>query len=216
MQKITKRQKEILQFIYNSYKDKGFPPDFGEFREKLNISSNQAILDHLGSLEKKGFILREEKAARGIKIRPLGYKTLKVNPLFPTLGTSYAGTFTETIEIQGNWAPASGHVQKLEEETFLIKISGDSMINAGILEGDHLLVKSQKEFVSGDIVLAQTPEGTTVKRFISQDSPPYLYLKPENPKHKIILFTSEVEMQGKIIGKFEKGIISSLSQGRFI
>jgi len=216
MQKITKRQKEILQFIYNSYKDNGFPPDFGEFKEKLSISSNQAILDHLGSLEKKGFISREEKAARGIKIRPLGYEILDVEPLLPILGTSYAGTFTEAIEIKGNWAPASGHVQKLEEETFLIKISGDSMINAGILEGDHLLVKSQKEFVSGDIVLAQTPEGTTVKRFISQDSPPYLYLKPENPKHKLILFTPEVEMQGKIIGKFEKGIIRPLVQGKIL
>ncbi len=216
MQKITKRQKEILQFIYNSYKDNGFPPDFGEFKEKLGISSNQAIIDHLGSLEKKGLISREEKAARGIKIKPLGYEILKVDPLLPILGTSYAGTFTEAIEIQGNWAPASGHVQKLEEETFLIKVSGDSMTNAGILEGDHLLVKSQKEFVSGDIVLAQTLEGTTVKRFISQDSPPYLYLKPENPKHKIILFTPEVEMQGKIIGKFEKGIIRPLSQGKIL
>ena len=212
----TKRQKELLSLIYNSYKNDGYPPNFDELKEKLNISSNQAIIDHLVSLERKGLISREEKSARSIKIKPLGYGILGVNPLFPIVGTSYAGVFTEAIEIQGKWAPASGHVQKLEEETFLIKISGDSMVNAGILEGDHLLVKAQKEFVSGDIVLAQTSEGTTVKRFISQDSPPYLYLKPENPKHKIILFTPEVEMQGKIIGKFEKGIVGPITQGRFL
>lgn len=217
MQKeITKRQKEFLLLIYNSYKDNGFPPNFDELRENLNISSNQAIIDHLVGLERKGFIAREQKSARGIKIKPLGYETLGVNPLVPIVGTSYAGTFAESIQIDGNWQEVSQEVQRLKEDVYLIKICGDSMINAGILDGDQLLVKNQQEFVTGDIVLAQTHEGTTVKRFISQDSPPYLYLKPENPKYKNILFTPEVEMKGKIIGKYESGFIKPLVQGKII
>lgn len=213
---VTKRQKELLLLIYNSYRDNGYPPNFDEFKEKLNISSNQAIIDHLASLERKGLILREEKSARSIKIKPLGYEILEVNPLVPIVGTSYAGAFAESIQIDGNWQEVSRDVQQLQEEVFLIKISGDSMINAGIIDGDQLLVKNQPEFVTGDIVLAQTSEGTTVKRFISQDSPPYLYLKPENPKYQNILFTPDVEMKGKIIGKYESGFIKPLVQGRIL
>jgi len=213
---VTKRQKELLGFIYDSYKNNGFPPNFDEIGEKLNIASNQAILDHLASLERKGLIAREEKSARGIKIKPLGYKTLGVNSLASILGTSYAGGFAASYELSGQWQEISKDVKRLAEEVYIIKISGDSMINAGIFNGDQLLVKLQKEFISGDIVLAQTPEGTTVKRFISQDSPPYLYLKPENPKYNIIYFTDEIEMKGKIIGKYEAGSIRPLVQGKIL
>lgn len=212
----TKRQKELLGIIYRSFKDNGFPPNFDELKENLNISSNQAIIDHLKSLERKGLISREEKSARGIKIKPLGYEILGVNPLVPIVGTSYAGAFAQSYEIAGAWQEISQEVQQLQDEVLIIKISGDSMINAGILDGDQLLVKLQKEFISGDIVLAQTPDGTTVKTFISQDSPPYLFLKPENPKHKIIYFTEDVEMRGKIIGKYEQGIIKPLVQGKIL
>ena len=75
------------------------------------------------------------------------------------------------------------------------------MIKAGIEDGDLILFEKTKEFSSGDIVLAQTPDGTTVKRFISQDKSPYTYLKPENPEYKIILFTDEMKMIGKMIKK---------------
>lgn len=216
MKKITKRQEELLGFIYESLKNNGYPPDFDEIKEKLNISSNQAVIDHLNRLEHKGFIKREEKAARGIKITPMGYELLRVNPIAPFLGISHAGPAIETISISGTWKELSKDVNRLEDKVYLIKITGDSMLNAGILDGDQLLVKEQKEFVSGDIVVAQTPEGTTVKRFISQDSPPYLCLKPENPKYKIIYFTEEITLQGKVIGKWVAGEIKPLVQRRFL
>jgi len=73
------------------------------------------------------------------------------------------------------------------------------MINAGIDDGDAVLVQSMKEFVSGDIVFAEIRDEGTVKRFISEDKPPYVYLKPENPNHKNILFTDEVRLKGKVI-----------------
>ncbi len=212
---VTKRQISLLKIIYHSLEENGYPPSFENFKEQLNISSNQAIIDHLHSLEQKGFIVREEKSARSIKISPLGYKALKLPSLLPLVGTSYAGAFAQTFEA-ASWQPLSNHVAKLQEEVYLVKVSGDSMINAGISNGDLLLIKNQSEFTSGDIVLAQSPEGTTVKRFISQDSPPYLYLKPENPKYENILFTPDVDMKGKVIGKYESGFIKPLVQGKIL
>lgn len=210
---ITDRQKQILRLIYNSIKNDGFPPSFEDLRDRLNISSNQAILDHLNVLEKKGYIRREEKAARSITIRPLGFRTLGAPPLVEALGAARAGAFTPTIELTGQWQQLSSDVVRFEEHIYIIKVSGDSMINAGIHEGDRLLVKAQKEFTSGDIVIVHTPDGATVKRFVSQDAPPYLFLKPENPKYDLIPFTHEMEMQGKVIGKISEGRVEQLTLG---
>lgn len=79
------------------------------------------------------------------------------------------------------------------------------MINAGIEDGDVVLVQAQKEFVSGDIVLAHIGEDATIKRFMSIDKPPYTYLKPENPKYNNILFTDEVRLTGKVISVLKNG-----------
>lgn len=80
---------------------------------------------------------------------------------------------------------------------------GDSMINAGIDDGDTVLVQTKKEFVSGEIVYAQVGDEGTVKRFISDDRPPFVYLKPENPKYENIVFTEQVELKGKVISIFK-------------
>ncbi len=81
----------------------------------------------------------------------------------------------------------------------MLRISGDSMINAGIDDGDAILVQTKKEFISGEVVYAEIGDEGTVKRFISEDKPPYVYLKPENPKYENILFTDEVRLKGKVM-----------------
>ncbi|OGD67099.1 hypothetical protein A3F08_00890 [Candidatus Berkelbacteria bacterium RIFCSPHIGHO2_12_FULL_36_9] len=131
-------------------------------------------------------------------------------------GSSYAGAFTETFQLQGQWIQLSNEVKQLSDEVYIIEISGDSMINAGINNGDKLLIKTQIHFKSGDIVVAQTANGTTVKRFIRQNKPPFIFLKPENPNYKHISFTDEVAMQGKVIGKLVSGHWQQLTQGRFL
>jgi len=168
-------------------------------REKLRVISNQSVIDLLKKLEEKKIIKRSQSIARSIAILPLGYKTLKKPLLAPFLGITSAGSAINAIEISGDWQTLSSDVAKLADEIFLLKISGDSMIDAGIENGDIVLVKKDKEFASGDIVLAQIGDEATIKRFISQDKPPYLYLKPENPKYDIIYFTEEVTLKGKII-----------------
>lgn len=202
---ITKRQKEMLSIIYDYIKNTGYPPTFEEMRERLGVSSNQSVLDLLNKLEKHRIIKRNESVARSIAILPLGYEVLEKPSLLPFLGISHAGSPISAIEIPGEWQTLSQSVARLNEEVFLLRVSGDSMINASIEDGDIVLVKNQKEFVSGDIVLADIDGDSAIKRFISQDKPPYLFLKPENPSYPIIHFTSTVEMKGKVISILKGG-----------
>lgn len=191
--------------IYQYIKDTGFPPTFEEMRESLGVTSNQSVVDLLEKLRGKKLLKREEGAARGITILPLGYEALGKPPLAPFLGATAAGMPVEAIEISGEWQTLSPTVSKLEGDVFLLKISGDSMVNAGIDDGDVVLVKNQKEFVSGDVVLARNGSDTTVKRFISDDTPPYLYLKPENPNYEVIPITEETRLIGKVISVLKDG-----------
>lgn len=204
-QEITKRQKELLSIIYGYIKDTGYPPTFEEMKDRLNVVSNQSIVDLLAKLEKQKLIKRNESSARSITILLLGYEILGQPPLAAFLGATSAGLPIEAIEISGEWQNVSKDVAQLKDEVFLLKISGDSMINAGIEDGDVVLVKSQKEFISGDIVLAQIEGDSTVKRFISEDKPPYVYLKPENLKYKNIPFTNETKLTGKVISVLKNG-----------
>lgn len=202
---ITKRQKQLLQVIYAYIKDIGYPPTFEEMRERLQVSSNQSVIDHLENLERGGYLQRGRGGARNIALLPLGYKTLGYPSLTPFLGVTSAGSPLETIEVEGEWQTTSPEVARLQDEVFLLKISGDSMINAGIDDGDLVLVKSAKEFVSGNIVLAYRDGEGTIKRFISEDKPPYVYLKPENPKYENIFFTEDLRLKGKVISVFKRG-----------
>lgn len=206
---ITKRQKELLSVIYGYIKDTGYPPTFEDMRERLNVSSNQSIIDLLEKIKDKGLIKREE-GARTISILPLGYETINKPNLSAFLGIASAGAPIESIDVQGEWRIIPSHIgeeklEQLKDDVFLLKISGDSMINAGINNGAIVLVRAQKEFVSGDIVYAQIGDSATVKRFISEDKPPFLYLKPENPNYGIIHFTEDVILKGKIISIIKNG-----------
>lgn len=197
--KVTKRQKELLSIIYRFIRSTGYPPTFEEMREDLGVSSNQSIIDLLTKLQRARLIQRSETAARGLHILPLGYKVLDNPPLAPFLGVTSAGIPTESIEALGEWQQLSKEIAKLADDVFVLKVMGDSMINAGIDDGDAVLVQARKEFVSEEIVYAQIGDEGTIKRFISEDKPPYVYLKPENPKYQNIIFTEEVRLRGKVV-----------------
>lgn len=200
---ITKRQKEVLKIVYNNIKDFGFPPSFSELKGQLSISSNQSLLDLFRALERKSLIRREQGSARGIKILKKGYQAINANPLAPIVGVASAGLFTEAIEDIDAWIPLSKETEVISDDVIITRVMGDSMIGAGIEDGDLILFKKiqGKEFYSGDIVLAQTPEGATIKRFVSRNKPPYKFLKAENPKYKPIRFTSETQVIGKMLKK---------------
>ena len=140
---ITKRQRDLLTILYNFIKNSGFPPTFEEMRGELEVTSNQSVIDLLNKLEEKRLIKRNESVARGIAILPLGYETLGKPSLAPFLGVTTAGIPIEPVEISGEWQQVSQDAALLREEVFLLKIHGDSMINAGIDDGDVVLVKSR-------------------------------------------------------------------------
>lgn len=195
---ITERQRQLLEVIYDFCASTGYPPSFEEMRENLGVASNQSIVDLLEKLRGNGYV-KKDTGARSLAILHLGYEAIGRPALAPILGTTTAGLPAESIEIRGEWYPISPDTAKFAEDIFMLKISGDSMINAGIDDGDAVLVQTMKEFISGDIVFAEIGEEGTVKRFISEDKPPYVYLKPENPNYKNILFTDDVLLKGKII-----------------
>lgn len=200
--KITTRQKELLIIIYDYIKDTGFPPTFEEMRERLNVVSNQSVVDLLEKLKNHKVIKKEDAGARSLAILPLGYEILGKPSLAAFLGATSAGAPIEAVEISGEWQAiktSDEKIERLKNDIFLLKVFGDSMINAGIDDGDVVLVQKQKEFISGDVVLANIEGDSTIKRFISEDKPPYVYLKPENPKYENILFTDETELAGKVI-----------------
>ena len=180
-------------------------------RDALDVSSNQSVLDLLNKLESKKIIKRNESVARSITILPFGYEILGKLALTPFLGISHAGSPIEAIQIDGEWEPMPGDVARLNSEVFFLKVSGDSMINAGIDDGDKVLVQVQKEFASGDVVLADTPNGSTIKRFVSDDNPPYIYLKPENPRYEVIPFTDAMKLIGKVVSIIKGGKLAEVN-----
>lgn len=205
----TTRQKELLSIIYQYIKDEGFPPTMEEMRERLNVSSNQSIIDLLKKLESGGFINKMESVARGIKILPLGLKILGRERLVPVVGFTAAGPYLETFtDIHFKWTELpSGMIPneklKQSDDVFIVQVSGDSMINAGIDNGDMLLIKKSKEFKSGDIVVARSEEGTTVKKFIAEGGK--RYLKPENPAYENMpIIPGEIHFEGKVILNLSK------------
>ncbi|MDO9027351.1 MAG: transcriptional repressor LexA [Candidatus Roizmanbacteria bacterium] len=202
---ITPRQKDLLSIIYNYIKSEGYSPTFEEMRERLKVSSNQSVIDLLVKLDKNKFIKKNEAIARSIAILPLGYQILGKPPMAPFLGITSAGAPINAIEVSGNWQQISPSVAQLADKVFLLKISGDSMINAGIDDGDMVLVKTEKEFISGNIVLARINDEVTIKRFVSDDKPPYIYLKPENPKYDVIPATDQMKLEGKVISILKEG-----------
>lgn len=194
MDKISARQAEVLKLIYKSISDSGYPPTLAELRDELDVSSNQGVLDILKILEDKGYIEKVEGMARGLRILDKGIQELGLKQMVPIVGVSAAGPYMQAYEIN-EWKVIDD-VQVASNDR-LIRIAGDSMVGAGIEDGDIVIVRDAKEFKNGDIVLARNDDETTIKRFIHDDGK--VYLKPENPKYKNIPIYPETRLLGKVV-----------------
>jgi repressor LexA len=206
---LTQKQKKVLEMIYNSIYASGFPPTLADLKDELGVSSNQSVLNFLEILEKKECIKREEGQARGIQILPLGYKEIAKDPLVKMAGYSAAGPYIQSFAEPFIFFPIAAKVienekiNQAKDDVFIIQVMGDSMINAGIDDGDNLLIKKSKEYKSGDIVLAETDNGATVKRFIAEGGK--RYLQPENPNYeRMVVIPGEVKFNGKVILNLSK------------
>ncbi len=190
---LTKKQSQILNFISQHISKAGYPPSIREIASHFKIKGFSAVKKHLDAIERKGFIARDSKA-RSIDIagRP---KTLMI----PVLGQVAAGRPILAEEnVLGRIAMDQSAVGS--KESFFLKVKGDSMIGAGILEGDYVLVKKQSHAENADIVVALVEDEATVKRFFHKET--HVILKAENTAYKPIVFIKgdNLKIIGKVIG----------------
>ena len=194
---LTGRQKEILEYIEKMITEHGKSPTIREIGEKFNISSTNGVRAHLEALMKKGYIRRQKLISRGIDlVRSLAGPVRNV----PVVGAVPAGNPITAIEnIEGELAIDTSFLPG--GETFTLRVEGDSMRDAGIFDGDYVLVKKQKSANSGEIVVAVIGEEATVKRYYPEGE--RIRLQPENETYDPIWVdrkSPEFYIAGKVVG----------------
>ncbi|RHW37959.1 transcriptional repressor LexA [Neobacillus notoginsengisoli] len=202
MAKISKRQQEILEFIKDEVKRKGYPPSVREIGEAVGLASSSTVHGHLERLESKGMIRRDPTKPRAIEILEMEETyTPRVKVVnVPIVGRVTAGQPITAVENVEEYFPLPETMVPSDEQVFMLEIMGESMIEAGILDGDYVIVKQQKTANNGDIVVAMTEEDeATCKRFYKEKD--YFRLQPENPTMQPIILR-EVSILGKVIGVY--------------
>lgn len=202
MKKASKRQEDILAFIKEEVRKKGYPPSVREIGEAVGLASSSTVHGHLARLESKGLIRRDPTKPRAIEILDgLGSIAEKQNVVHvPLVGKVTAGIPITAIENIEEFFPLPETFGTADDNLFMLEIMGDSMIEAGILNGDYVVVKQQQSANNGDIVVAMTEEDeATVKRFFKEKS--YFRLQPENSSMEPIIVNS-VSILGKVVGVY--------------
>ena len=198
--KLTERQQKVLDLIINHVREAGYPPTVREIAKALDISSKGAY-DHLIAVEKKGYIRRDPAKPRAIELMDFVHRAGNETMVeIPVVGRVAAGEpLLATQNIERTLFISSDMVRT--EEPFALKVKGDSMIEAGILEGDYVIVKQQRDAQQGDIVVALIGEEATVKRFYRGDD--HVKLQPENSTMDPII-VKDVMIMGKVVGLFRE------------
>lgn len=197
--KISSKQKEILEFMKNEILSKGYPPAVREICEAVHLKSTSSVHSHLETLEKNGYIRRDPAKPRAIEIVDDNFNLTRreiVN--VPIVGTVTAGQPILAVENIESYFPIPMEYMP-NVETFMLKVKGESMINAGIFDGDSILVQKQSHAKNGDFVVALIDDSVTVKTFYKEKD--YYRLQPENDYMDPII-VPEVEILGKVIGLF--------------
>lgn len=196
---LTEKQEAVLEFIEKYQFENGSSPTIKEMREFFGVSSDNSILKHLKALEEKGYIKKDD-TPRGIKLLNSVKERLNNEDFkLPLLGMVPAGGPILTEEYIESWVNVGEDVVYKYKDSYLLRVTGDSMIEAGIYEGDILVVCGALEPREGDIVVALVDNQNTVKRYM-RDSNGRVYLKPENPNYDNIYPEGELCTQGVVTG----------------
>jgi len=190
---LTRRQQEILTFIQRHTDAHGYPPSVREIGQALGLTSSSTVHSHLSALEKKGYLRRDPSKPRALEIlkdeRDVPAK--KVIQL-PVVGQITAGVPILAQQNIEDYFPLPQEFVR-SEECFILKVRGDSMVDAGIFDGDMLVVRRQQTAKDRDIVVARMEDEATVKRFFREDG--HIRLQPENPRMEPII-TRDVAIEG--------------------
>ncbi len=197
--KITKKQEEILTYIKSQILTRGFPPSVREICEAVNLKSTSSVHSHLETLEKNGYIHRDPTKPRAIEILDDTFNLTRREVVnVPIIGHIAAGEPLLAQENIENYFPVP--VEMLpNKQTYLLVVQGESMVNAGILDGDYVLIQEENTASDGDMVAALIEDGATVKTFYKEDG--FIRLQPENDFMEPIL-VKDVVILGKVIGVF--------------
>ena len=195
--KITPKQQEILDFIKSEILHKGYPPAVRDICEAVHLKSTSSVHSHLETLEKNGYIRRDPTKPRAIEIIDDTFQLTRREVVnVPLIGTVAAGQPILAQENIENYFPIPAEYMP-NSECFMLKVKGDSMVNAGIFSGDQILVQQQSTANNGDMVVALIDDSATVKTFYKEDG--HYRLQPENDSMSPII-VDEVTILGKVFG----------------
>lgn len=199
--KITSKQQEILEYIKNTILKKGYPPTVREICEAVRLKSTSSVHSHLETLERNGYIRRDPTKPRAMEILDDTFGlTRREMVQVPMIGTVAAGLPILAEENIEDYFPIPAEMLP-NSQTFMLRIKGNSMINAGIFEGDQVIVEQTSTADNGDIIVALIDDSATVKRFYKEDG--YYRLQPENDDMDPII-VPELNVLGKVIGLFRR------------
>lgn len=197
--KISDKQKEILEFIKNEILNKGYPPTVRDICEAVHLKSTSSVHSHLETLEKNGYIRRDPTKPRAIEIIDDNFNLTRREVVnVPMVGQVAAGEPILAVQNIESYFPIPTEFMP-NEESFILKVKGESMINAGIFNGDNVLVMKQSTANNGDIVVALVDDSATVKTFYKENG--HIRLQPENDTMDPII-VNNCSILGKVFGVF--------------
>ena len=198
--KISTKQKEILEYIKSEILSKGYPPAVREICEAVNLKSTSSVHSHLETLEKNGFIRRDPTKPRAIEICDDNFQMVRTETAsLPVIGTVAAGTPILAEENIDSYFPVPAEIIPNGEPSFILKVKGDSMINAGIFNGDQIFVQQCNTARNGDLIVALVEDSATVKTFYKEKD--HIRLQPENDNMEPII-VNDCQILGKVFGVF--------------
>ena len=198
-EQLSDKQQQILEFIKRRILDKGYPPAVREICEAVNLRSTSSVHSHLETLERKGHIHRDPTKPRAIEIIDDDFNLARREIInIPVVGTVTAGEPILAVQNIEDYFPMLPD-RISNKNTFMLHVRGESMINAGIFDGDLVIVEQQSTAENGDIVVAMIEDSATVKTFYKEDG--YYRLQPENDSMEPII-VNEVSIIGKVVGLY--------------
>lgn len=196
--KISPKQQEILDYIKSEILNKGYPPSVRDICEAVHLKSTSSVHAHLATLERNGYIRRDPAKPRAIEILDDNFNLTRKDVVnVPIIGTVAAGMPLLAVENVENYFPIPAEYLP-NKKIFMLRVKGTSMINAGILDGDCVLVEQQSSAENGEMVVALIDDSATVKTFYKEDG--YFRLQPENDAMDPIIVHGDLNILGKVIG----------------
>jgi repressor LexA len=197
---LTERQRNVLEFIQSEQREKGVTPSTREIQSHFGLASQTSVMQYLAVLERKGFINRHARKARAL-ITPVQKVRITDIPIYGQIPAGMATLTEQTIEGHVSLDARSVNASK-NGRTFALRVRGDSMIDAHIVDGDIIILEDRKDVHNGDIVAALIDGETTLKRYVTEHGRPYL--KAENSQYPDLIPARELRVQGVMVSLVRK------------